>query len=312
METILEVKHLCKRYKEHCAVDDVSFTLTSGEILCLLGPNGAGKTTTIHMIASLLKSDEGDILYRNESLETCRQTFQRKLGFVPQNIALYEEISAYENLRFFAGLYGLKGEELHKSIDEALAFAGLRGRARDKVKTFSTGMKRRLNIACGILHHPELVIMDEPTVGIDPQSRNHILESIRSLRDQGMTILYTTHYMEEVEAISDRIIIMDHGHVIAQGNKESLKESLEKQRQFVMEVADIDTLCLDEFYSIEGVSRVECEEHTITITALKNVENLDHIIRLAVKQKLMVANLTTRCATLETVFLNLTGRSLRD
>lgn len=311
METIVDVQHVSKSYHQRKAVDDVSFRIQRGEILCLLGPNGAGKTTTIHMIAALLKSDSGDIHYLGQSIQQNQRGFQKQLGFVPQNLALYEELSAIENLRFFAGLYGLK-KEREQFVQEALAFSGLADRAHDPVKSYSTGMKRRLNIACGIVHHPHIAIMDEPTVGIDPQSRNYILQSIQELKKQGMTILYTTHYMEEVEELADRILIMDHGHIIAQGNKEALKESMDQQRQYILEVGHLDDFDQDAFYRIEGVQKILLKEHTLAITTMKQVENLDHIIRCAVNQHLQIQNVAMQTTTLETVFLSLTGRSLRD
>ncbi len=221
-------------------------------------------------------------------------------------------MSARENVRFFASLYGLRKELLKQRVEEALEFAGLKDRGNEIVKHFSGGMKRRLNIACAIAHHPKLVIMDEPTVGIDPQSRNHILSSIKRLRDEGMTILYTTHYMEEVEEISTRIIIMDHGKLLAQGTKEELKERLEAKRSYIMVVEELQPDCLDAFYAIEGVQEVVQKESQLCISTLKNVENLDEIIRTAMRRKLVIRNLYCESINLETVFLELTGRRLRD
>ena len=231
---------------------------------------------------------------------------------VPQDLAIYEDLSAENNVAFFASLYGLKGQQLQDQVDKALAFAGLSDRRADKACTFSGGMKRRLNIACAIAHEPELLIMDEPTVGIDPQSRNHILQSIRKLKQAGMTILYTTHYMEEVEAISDRILIMDSGNVIAEGTKESLKEEIFDDRQFTLEVEETEKLNFDSFYAIEGVKSVKYKDGRIEIISLKNVENLDQIIAVAIGEKLKIINLFCQMATLENVFLKLTGKSLRD
>lgn len=312
MSELLSIQHLSKSFNERMAVNDISFTLKKGEILCLLGPNGAGKSTTIHMIGGILDCPCDSILYEGVSIATCKKQFLHDIGFVPQEISLYEDLNAEQNLRFFASLYGLRGTKLTQRIEEALAFAGLQDRRKDKVKTFSGGMKRRLNIACAIAHHPKIVIMDEPTVGIDPQSRNHILASIKKLCDKGMTILYTTHYMEEVEEISTRIIIMDHGEIIAEGTKEELKESLQAQRYFVLEVEDAKEFIEDDYYDIEGIQKVELDAHSIRITSLQNVENLEDIIRVAMKQKLRIQNLFCQSMNLETVFLELTGRSLRD
>ena len=233
MGTIIEVSGLKKSYQGKEVVHGIDFVVNEGEILCLLGPNGAGKTTTINIITGALRCDRGRIAYRGSSIYDDLRGFKRRLGIVPQDLALYEDLSAGRNVSFFASLYGLKGEQLRQGCRFALEFTGLADKSKDKVKTFSGGMKRRLNIACAIAHKPEILIMDEPTVGIDPQSRNHILEGVRQLRDQGMTVVYTTHYMEEVEEVSSRIIIMDLGTVIAEGTNQSLKsahqaESLEE------------------------------------------------------------------------------------
>lgn len=212
----------------------------------------------------------------------------------------------------FPAPFGLHGNELKKAVDEALVFAGLDDRRHDKVKTFSGGMKRRLNIACAIAHGPELVIMDEPTVGIDPQSRNYILESIKKLRDGGMTVIYTTHYMEEVEVISSRIIIMDHGSIIAEGTKESLKESIANEKRYTIEIEENGKTVPDEFFAVEGVRSAKIEGNTIEITSLKGIENLDRIIALLSNKGERIRNITSENASLEMVFLKLTGRKLRD
>jgi ABC-2 type transport system ATP-binding protein len=303
---------LNKRYGDKLVVNELSFQIHRGEILCLLGPNGAGKSTTMNIICGLLGYDSGEILWNEKPVEKCLNKFKQRLGVVPQDLAIYEDLSAETNVAFFASLYGLKGQQLQEKVAKALAFVGLSDRSADKACTFSGGMKRRLNIACAIAHEPELLIMDEPTVGIDPQSRNHILTSIKQLQQAGMTILYTTHYMEEVEAISDRILIMDCGNVIAEGTKESLKEEIFDDRQFVLEVEDTKTLNLDAFYSIDGVKSVKKDKEKIEIVSLKNVENLDQIIATAIKEKLKIINLFCQMATLENVFLKLTGKSLRD
>jgi len=312
MEKLLEVTHLSKKFKDTSVLNDISFDVLRGEILCFLGPNGAGKSTTIHILTAALKKDEGNILFRQKPITQHLSAYKQCLGIVPQELALYEELSAEQNLRFFASLYGLHGKKLSQAVTYALDFAGLSDRAHDKVGTFSGGMKRRLNIACAIAHRPELVIMDEPTVGIDPQSRNYILDSIRKLRSEGMTILYTTHYMEEVEAISTRILIMDHGSIIAEGTNESLKEDIENEKRYLIEVEENGKIPLEEFYSIEGVKSVEIIENTLSITSLKSVENLDRIISLFSVYHEKIKNMTTENASLETVFLKLTGRKLRD
>lgn len=312
MEELLKVDTLQKSYGERQVVHDLSFQIRKGEILCLLGPNGAGKSTTINILCGLLGYDNGLIQWQGTQIERCFNQFKRILGVVPQELAIYEDLSAEKNVHFFASLYGLKGNDLKDRVKEALEFTGLWERRGDKASTFSGGMKRRLNIACAVAHKPEILIMDEPTVGIDPQSRNHILNSIKTLKAQGMTILYTTHYMEEVEEISDRILIMDDGNIIAEGTKESLKEEIFDERQFLLEVEEAKGADLDEFYQIDGVKKAVCQENLITISSLQNVENLEQIIAMTRKQRLRIVNLFCRTATLENVFLKLTGKSLRD
>ena len=312
MENLLTVKNLTKSFKEKQVLRGISFEVHKGEVLCILGPNGAGKSTTINILTAALGSDGGELYFKGARLDRRLRAYKQSLGIVPQDIALYEELSAERNLRFFASLYGLHGATLTKAVDEALVFAGLDDRRNDKVKTFSGGMKRRLNIACAIAHHPELVIMDEPTVGIDPQSRNHILESIRKLQGGGMTVIYTTHYMEEVEAISSRIIIMDHGAIIAEGTKESLKEEVENEKHYTIQVEENGKIAKDEFFVVEGVKSVKIEGDTIEITSLREVENLDRVIALLSDRGERIRNIVSESASLETVFLKLTGRKLRD
>lgn len=312
MTKLLEVKHLKKSFKEKEVLKGISFAVEQGEILCFLGPNGAGKSTTINILTAGLQKDQGEIYYEGQQIENRLKSYKQQLGVVPQEIALYEQLSAEHNVRFFASLYGLRGKELSNAVEEALEFAGLVDRRKDKVKTFSGGMKRRLNIACAIAHSPKLVIMDEPTVGIDPQSRNHILDTIKQLRDKGMTVIYTTHYMEEVEAISTRIIIMDHGAMIAEGTKEALKESIQHEKSYYIEAENIKNLNEAALFHIEGVKSVQVDEGYIKVVTLRDVENLDRIISLLVDQKVRIVNIASEVASLETVFLKLTGRKLRD
>ena len=312
METLLSISHLTKSFKENKVLNEISFDVHRGEVLCILGPNGAGKTTTINILTAALGSGSGEIKFKGKPIGRQLRAYKQALGIVPQDVALYDELSAERNLSFFASLYGLYGNELKKAVDEALVFAGLDDRRHDKVKTFSGGMKRRLNIACAIAHHPELVIMDEPTVGIDPQSRNYILESIKKLRDNGMTVIYTTHYMEEVEVISSRIIIMDHGAIIAEGTKESLKEEIQNEKRYIIEVEENGSISHDDFFSVEGVKAAKIDGSIIEITSLKGIENLDRIIALLSNRGEKIRNITSENASLEMVFLKLTGRKLRD
>jgi ABC-2 type transport system ATP-binding protein len=212
---MLAVKNLRKTFGPLVAVDDVSFSLAGGQILGLLGPNGAGKTTTVSMVAGLLTPDRGEVLIAGHRLAGDTDPAKRRIGLVPQDLALYDELAARDNLRFFGALYSLTGRDLDAAIDRVLALVGLADRARDAVKTFSGGMKRRLNLAAGLLHDPDILLLDEPTVGVDPQSRNAIFENLETLKAGGKALLYTTHYLEEVERLADRIVIVDHGAVVA-------------------------------------------------------------------------------------------------
>lgn len=311
-QAILEVCELEKSYKNNKALKGISFHVFSGEILCFLGPNGAGKSTAIHILSTALRSDRGEIKFEGEKITSSLGRYKQNLGIVPQDLAIYDEVSAEKNVRFFGALYGLKGKELAARVEEALAFVGLTERKKDKPKTFSGGMKRRLNIACAIVHKPKIIIMDEPTVGIDLQSRNHILESIKQLREDGATIVYTTHYMEEVEEISTRIMIIDQGEIIAEGTKEQLKEQLEDEKWYEIEVESYPPFIEDDLYRISGVKHVQLADRRIRISALKGIENLDKIIGLLVDHNMKILNVTTHSASLDRVFLKLTGRSLRD
>lgn len=220
---MLNVQHLRKSYNQLVAVDDVSFSVAGGQLLGLLGPNGAGKTTTVSMVAGLLTPDAGEVLIAGARLTGDTDPRKRKVGLVPQDLALYDELSAQANLEFFGALYGLHGAPLRDAIDRALTLVGLADRRRDAVNSYSGGMKRRLNLAAGLLHDPEILILDEPTVGVDPQSRNAIFDNLELLKSQGKALLYTTHYMEEVERLADRVVIVDRGRVIADDTLAGMK-----------------------------------------------------------------------------------------
>lgn len=223
MGAILEINSLRKTFGEKTVVNGLSFKVNEGEILGFLGPNGAGKSTTISMITTILDFDEGKVLFEGREVNSDDNDFKKILGYVPQDIALFNDLTAYENVKFFGSLYGLKGSYLNNRVKEALELVGLYDRKDDYPDSFSGGMKRRINIACSIVHKPKILIMDEPTVGIDPQSRNNILEVAKSLRDEGTTIIYTSHYMEEVEAICNRLIILDNGQIVESGYKDEIK-----------------------------------------------------------------------------------------
>ena len=223
MGNLLMVKNLKKSFGERVAVKNMNFEIKEGEIVGFLGPNGAGKTTTIRMISTILDYDEGEVIFNGRNIKENEKEFKKSLGLVPQDIAVFSDLSAYNNVKFFGSLYGLKGHVLKERVKEVLGFVGLWERKDQYPEEFSGGMKRRLNIACSIIHKPKLLIMDEPTVGIDPQSRNNILEVTKKLSEEGTTVIYTSHYMEEVENLCSKLIIVDNGEVIEYGEKENIK-----------------------------------------------------------------------------------------
>ena len=310
---MLETDKLTKKFKEAIAVDEVSLVLRQGESVGLLGPNGAGKSTAIAMISTLMKPSSGDVRLNGESVLKKPGDMRRVLGVVPQKIALYEELSAYENLKFFGRLYGLSGKKLEQRIDYVLELVGLADRKKELVKNYSGGMQRRVNLAAAMMHEPEVLIMDEPTVGIDPQSRNHLLETIRKLnQDEGMTVLYTSHYMEEVEKLCDRVYIMDHGKVIAEGTKEELKAILSDQETVLIEFDQNYPELFTKLGEIEGVQHATAEEHSLKLIIPKGTRLLGTLFHEAERYGAQVVNVNVQTPTLEDVFLRLTGRKLRD
>lgn len=223
-KAVLEIRKICKSYEDKQVVNSENFTVYAGDILGFIGPNGAGKSTSINMVTTLVTPDSGSILFHGKDIVKESSSFKRSLGVVPQDLAIYEDLSAYENVRFFCSLYGFKGMELKGRVKQALEFVGLWERQGDSPAKFSGGMKRRLNIACAIAHTPELLIMDEPTVGIDPQSRNNIMEAVKTLHTKGTTVIYTSHYMEEIETLCNRIVLIDKGVVLEDMEKQAYKE----------------------------------------------------------------------------------------
>lgn len=312
MQKAIQVWHLKKTYQKKTAVSDLDFSVEQGEILGLLGPNGAGKSTIINILATVLKPDSGEIQIFGNNLKTSKKKIKHLLGVVPQDLAIYEEISAEKNVLFFAGLYGLGGDERKKQAKEALELVGLYDHRKEKPKTFSGGMKRRLNIACGIAHRPKLIIMDEPTVGIDPQSRNHILEAILLLKKQGATVLYSTHYMEEAEQIADRISIMDEGKMIASGTKAELCRQVENQITYSFTLDRTPEENSIAFGKPSEIQRVDYGDHTVFVTVDRRNEKPGEMVTAILSAGYKLQSMTGREASLETVFLNLTGKSLRD
>ncbi|ALF10357.1 ABC transporter ATP-binding protein [Parageobacillus thermoglucosidasius] len=310
---ILEAVELTKQFKQMKAVNGVNLFLEKGEIVGLLGPNGAGKSTTISMISTLIPPTSGDVRFNNESVLKNPTKLRKVLGVVPQEIALYTDLSAKENLYFFGRMYRLSGSGLRKKVDEILELIGLTERQNDLVKHFSGGMKRRLNIGVALLHEPEFIIMDEPTVGIDPQSRNYILETVKRLnQEKQMTVLYTSHYMEEVEFLCDRIYIMDKGSIIASGTKEEIKNILSSENTVQIKVERVHEPFIDALHAEPIINRVTVQDRLITILTPKEVNVFNMLFKLAEKTNTVLTSVEIQTPTLEDVFLHLTGRALRD
>ncbi|MDL4842992.1 ABC transporter ATP-binding protein [Aquibacillus rhizosphaerae] len=310
---MLETTNLKKTFKKDIAVNDVNLYLDKGESVGLLGPNGAGKSTTISMISSLIKPTAGDVTWQGKSIVKDPSVIRLQLGVVPQEIALYKELTANENLKFFGRIYGLKGNLLNERIAHVLDIVGLTERKDELVKNYSGGMQRRINIAVALLHEPEIIIMDEPTVGIDPQSRNYILEMVQKLnRENGMTVLYTSHYMEEVERLCDRIYIMDHGKVIASGTKQELTGILSNEETIVLELDRQYPQLLLQLANIENVLRIIETEKGVKLIAPKKSRLLGKVFQMAEQHHAQIVSVNVQVPTLEDVFLHLTGRKLRD
>lgn len=305
MESILHVEQLEKSYGQKKALQDVSFSVAKGSCFGLLGPNGAGKSTTMKIITGVLPFDRGQVTIFGKELKKHRRQIQSQIGYVPQNITLYEKLSAYDNLSFFGEMFGLKGKNLKKRINDLLELTGLTHQAKESVQTYSGGMKRRINIAAALLHQPKLLILDEPTVGIDPQSRNHIFELLRTLQETGITLIYSTHYMEEVEALCDQIAIIDHGRVIAQNSLDGLLTTHGNQAVFVEFTEDTPWIN-------HPFSEVQEKDKGWLVETTDAMETMKLILSHAQKNKQNIKQLEIVRPSLESVFLRLTGTSLRD
>ena len=314
MLKILEVNSISKSYNKKAAVEQVSFNINSGEAFGLLGPNGAGKSTIIHMIAGILSPDIGDIHIGGNSIKKQRKKAQKLIGVVPQELALYPTMSAESNLRFFGKLYGLTGNRLTNKVEESLNLVGLYERRKEPVERYSGGMKRRINIAVALLHEPKLLIMDEPTVGIDPQSRSHILETVKKLQlEKGVSVLYTSHYMEEVETICDRVGIIDHGKLIAEGTISELRDRYGDQSQLKISLKDYKKAeeNLDLLNDRLNIS-IEVIDNGFVIMTKNPDETLPKVMDAFNNLKCEIRSIHILEPNLETIFLSLTGRSLRD
>lgn len=310
---MIKVENLGKTFKEKVAVEDMNIYLDEGESVGLLGPNGAGKSTAISMISTLLPPTKGTVKFNGKDVSKHPKELRTVLGVVPQEIALYEELSAYENMKFFGKVYGLTGSELETKIQEKLELVGLKERQKEAVDTYSGGMKRRINIAVALIHDPKILIMDEPTVGIDPQSRNYILGMVRKLnREKGITVFYTSHYMEEVEKLCDRVYIMDHGQVIASGTKEELKNILSNEETITIQVEEAKKEFSSLLTALKGINHVAEDENRYDLIVSKGEQLLGEIFDCARQTKVRILGIHVQTPTLEDVFLHLTGRKLRD
>ena len=307
---IIELKNIYKDYGNMTAVNNVSLKINEGEIYGILGPNGAGKSTLIGMICGLVKITSGEIIY-DEKINNIRK-WKENIGIVPQDFALYWDLTAEENIKYFCSLYGFKGKELKERTKRTLEFVSLTDVRNKKASEFSGGMKRRLNIGCAIAHSPRLIIMDEPTVGIDPQSRNHILESFLKLRDEGATIIYTSHYMQEVDDICDRISIVDKGHIIAEGTSEELKNLVSSKSIYDLKLNKKIEGLEDCFKEIAGIEKVSNNNEEYKISSLKSKNVLTEIVETVIKNGGEIRSISDNEPSLEAVFLALTGKNLRD
>ena len=310
--SIIEVKNITKRFNDKLVLDNISYQVKEGEIFGFIGPNGAGKSTLINIMTSLLTPDSGtikicgyDILKEPIKAKEC-------MGYVPQELALMEDLNAYDNLEFFGALYGLKGKLLKERIAEALKVTGLEETRKQKVKKFSGGMKRRLNIAVSILHHPKVLILDEPTVGVDPQSRNHIFSFIKNIcKEWGTTVIYTSHYMEEIEELCKRVFIIDLGKEVSYGDREEIKASVFSNNKVIIETQDISGETIMKLKDVEGIDKVSDKDNVLTLT-IDSKFKLASVLSLLEKESVNIKKISYEEAKLEDVFLSLTGKTLRD
>lgn len=309
---VINVKNLVKRYGDLVALDHLSLNVEEGEVLGLLGPNGSGKTTAINCILSLLKYDKGDIEVFGKPMTPESYDIKRDIGVIMQNVAVFDELTVYENINYFCGLYISDKAERSRLVQEAIDFVGLNDYKKFYPKKLSGGLLRRLNIACGIAHKPKLIILDEPTVAVDPQSRNNILEGIEKLNRQGATIVYTSHYMEEVEQICTRIVIMDKGKVVAAGTKEELKAMITLGEKITVETFAISQTHLSELKKLPNVASVEYSDNLLVIKSNKGKNNLESVLEFLKSHEINFGRIYSELPTLNDVFLEITGKQLRD
>lgn len=312
MENVIEIKNLTKQYKKNKAVDNLSFEVHKGEILGLLGPNGSGKSTTINCVLSLLNFNKGNIKIFNKEMTPNSYDIKRKIGVVFQDVAVFNELTVFENIDYFCGLYISDKLKRKKYVEDAIKLVGLQEFKKYYPKQLSGGLLRRLNIACGIAHKPEIIFLDEPTVAVDPQSRNNILDGIKTLRANGATIVYTTHYMEEVEILCDRVIILDKGKIIASGTNDELKELANIKEKISIEVKGLDSRYLNEIKNVSSVNEVNYENDILKISYKSEHNNLENVIAFLKNNNIKYRKIYSERPTLNDIFLELTGKELRD
>lgn len=312
MNNIIEVKNLVKKYKEVKAIDDLSFEVKEGEILGLLGPNGSGKSTTMNCILSLLNYSKGTIKIFGEEMKPNSYNIKAKIGVIFQDVAVFNELTVYQNIEYFCGLYIKDKETRKKYVDDAIKLVGLEDFTKFYPKKLSGGLLRRLNIACGIAHKPKLIFLDEPTVAVDPQSRNNILDGIKKLRDNGATIVYTTHYMEEVEILCDRVIIIDKGKVIASGTTEELKGLAKIDEKVTVEVNNLEEKYIEKIKEQKNVDEAIYSDNILLVTYKEGKNNIVDMVEFLKKESIKYNKIDSQRPTLNDVFLELTGKELRD
>lgn len=312
MSHALEVEGLVKEYKQLRAVDSLSFVLNEGEILGLLGPNGSGKSTTINCILSLLRFQEGTIRIFGKEMSPKAYDIKRDIGVIFQDVAVFDELTVWDNIDYFCGLYIRDRKQRRQYVEEAIELVSIGEYKKFYPKQLSGGLLRRLNIACGIVHKPKLLFFDEPTVAVDPQSRNSILESIVRLRDEGASVIYTSHYMEEVEQICDRIIILDQGKIIAEGTADSLKDLVKTEEKLIFELRSVSPAQLEALQGLSIVSAAVFEKNRLTVSLKEGTETIAPVLEWMKRQKLRYSKVYSERPTLNDVFLELTGKGLRD
>jgi len=309
---MIQLRSVSKSYGNIAAVKDVSFSIEKGEIFGILGPNGAGKSTIVNILNTLVKPDKGDVIIDGVNIKDDGDTIKLIMGVVPQEIALYEELSAYENLMFWGGLYDIPQPELKANVNNTLEIVDLSGRKNDRIKTFSGGMKRRINIACSLLHNPKILVLDEPTVGVDPQNRNHIFEVIERLNNDGMTIIYTTHYMEEAERFCDKIAIIDVGSIIAQGTLKELRKVSDVKDLITVKLADSGNEIISRITSVNSLYKFDGTTNTLKVECVNITRDISIIINHIQNSGGVIERIYTQGTNLESIYLKLTGKELRD